>query len=79
VLQPREPEGRAGVILVTGSSDRRVVTCRASDVEGTMRNVVLLIAAAVLFLGVVAEVWAAGASHRAADDGGPVFIISNAL
>jgi hypothetical protein len=44
-----------------------------------MRNVVLLIAAAVLFLGVVAEVWAAGASHRAADDGGPVFIISNAL
>jgi hypothetical protein len=47
------------------------------DVEGTMRMIVLLIAATALFLCSV-DVWAGGSRTTAADDA-PVFLISNAL
>jgi hypothetical protein len=45
--------------------------------EGTMRKIVLMIAATALILGSV-EVWAGG-SWTAATDGAAVFVISNAL
>jgi hypothetical protein len=49
----------------------------ASDAEGIMRKIVLLITATALFLCSV-DVWA-GSSRTSADQDAPVFIISNAL
>jgi hypothetical protein len=49
----------------------------ASDVEGTMRKIILLMAAIALMLCSV-EVWA-GSSRIATSDDAPVFVISNAL
>jgi len=49
----------------------------ASDVEDTMRKIVLLIAATALILCSI-EVWAGG-SRIATTDDAPVFVLSNAL
>jgi hypothetical protein len=52
-------------------------TLHNPDVEGTVRQIVLLIAAMALFLCSV-DAWAGG-SRTAATDDAPVFVISNAL
>ena len=62
---------------VTGVPNRFRVILVASDVQDTMRKIVLFIAATVLILGSV-EVWAGGSWTAATDDAG-VFLISNAL
>jgi hypothetical protein len=62
---------------VTGLADRLRLWCFHWTWGGTMRKIVLLIAATVLILGSV-EVWAGGSRNTATDDAG-VFVISNAL
>ena len=57
--------------------DSAQATLVGSDVEDTMRKIILLIAATALILCSV-EVWAGGSRIATMDDA-PVFVLSNAL